>query len=267
MATSAPSPPVRSRTIARASSRPLLIVMSAPNCLAASSRLSARSIATTWAGAEQPGAHDRREPDRAGADDGDDVAGSDLSVEDADLVAGREDVGEHEDLLVVDTGRDRIRRGVGEGHADVLGLGAVDLVTEDPAAAAEALAVAALPAVAAGPACGDARDEHAVADLDVLHSGAYGFDGADGFVAEDAPVGDGGDVALEDVEVGPADRHRVDSYDASVSSMTVGFGTSSQAFWPGPWYTSARIGCLLVGRARSHASPVVSTVEMAWTAH
>ena len=37
-----------------ASSRLLFTTMSAPNCLAASSRVSARSMATTCAGAEEP---------------------------------------------------------------------------------------------------------------------------------------------------------------------------------------------------------------------
>ena len=66
-------------------------------------------------------------------------------------------------VLVGDPGRGRVGRGVGERDADVLGLGAVDLVAEDPAAAAEALAVAALAAEPARAARGDARDEHPVA--------------------------------------------------------------------------------------------------------
>ena len=47
--------------------------------------------------AVQPRAHHRRETDRAGADDGDDIARTDLAVEDANFVSGREDVGEHQD--------------------------------------------------------------------------------------------------------------------------------------------------------------------------
>ena len=46
--------------------------------------------------AVEPGAHDGRQADRAGADDGDDVAGLDVAVEHADLVAGGQDVGEHQ---------------------------------------------------------------------------------------------------------------------------------------------------------------------------
>ena len=94
-------------------------------------------------GAEQPGAHDRGQADRPGPDHGDHVAGLHVTVEDADLVPGGEDVGEHEHLLVGHTVGDTVGRRVGERHPHVLRLGAVDLVAEDPAAAAEALAVAA----------------------------------------------------------------------------------------------------------------------------
>ena len=59
-----------------------------------------------------------------------------------------------------------VGRHVGERHADVFGLGAVDEVAEDPAATAEALAVATLAAEAARPARGDARHEDAVADAE-----------------------------------------------------------------------------------------------------
>ena len=43
-------------------------------------------------GAVEPGVHHGGKADRAGTDDGDDVAGTDLPIEDADLVAGGEDV-------------------------------------------------------------------------------------------------------------------------------------------------------------------------------
>ena len=118
------------------------------------------------AGVEEAGAHDRRQPDRAGTDDGDHVAGLDLTVEHADLVAGGQDVGEHQQLFVGDAVGSEVGGGVGERHAYVLGLGAVDLVAEDPAAAAEALPVHAFAAVAARPAGRDARHQHPVADLD-----------------------------------------------------------------------------------------------------
>ena len=52
-----------------------------------------------------------------------------------------------------------------------------------------------------------------VADLDVLHPGPDLFDGAHRLVAEDAAVGDGRYITLEDVQVGATDRDRVDPDD------------------------------------------------------
>ena len=90
--------------------------------------------------AEQLRAGDRGQADRARADDGDEITRADVAVQHADLVAGRQDVGQHEDLLVADAGRNPVGGGVGERHADIFGLGAVDLVAENPAAGAQALA-------------------------------------------------------------------------------------------------------------------------------
>ena len=115
-------------------------------------------------------------------------------------------------------------------------------VAEDPAAAAEALAVAALAAEAARAARGDARHEHAVAGLTCLHARADRLDGADRLVAEDAPVGDLGDVALQDVQVGAADRDRVDADDrVGVVDRSPAWRRPPTPCSPGPWYTSAFI--------------------------
>ena len=176
---------------------------------------------------EQPGAHDRRQTDRAGTDDGDDVAGPDLTVEHAHLVARREDVGEHQQLLVAHTVRSEVGRRVGERNADVLGLRAVDLVTEDPASATEALPVHAFAAVAAGAAGGDARHQHAIAGLAGLDARPDRLDRADRLVAEDPPGRDRWDITLENVQVGAADRHRIDANDGVGVIDNVGFGTSS----------------------------------------
>ena len=97
-------------------------------------------------------------------------------------------------------------------------------MAEDPAAAAQALAVAAFPAEPARAAGGDARDEHPIAGLDVLHAGADGLDRADRFVAQNAAVGDGRDVALEDVQIGAADGDRVDPHDGVGVGLQCRFG-------------------------------------------
>src|ERR1019366_7813088 len=96
--------------------------------------------------------------------------------------------------------------------ADVLGLSAVDQVAENPASPAQALPVAGFAAVPAGTTRGDARHQHLVAGLDVLHPGTDRLDSPDRFVAEDAPVGDDRDVTLEDVQVGSANGDRVHTH-------------------------------------------------------
>jgi hypothetical protein len=95
----------------------------------------------------------------------------------------------------------------------VLGLRAVDEVAEDPATSTKALPVAANSAVPAPPARGDARHQHPVAGRDRADRSPDLFDSAYGLVAEDAPVGNLRHVALEDVQVGAADGHRVDPDD------------------------------------------------------
>ena len=152
IATSAPRPPVSSITRASASSRPLLI----GDVGAELERLLEPRVGEVDrddpARRVQLRGHDRREPDRAGADDGDRVAGLDAPVQDADLVGRRQDVGEEQHLLVAQAVRHLVDGGVGERDACELGLEAVDQVAEDPAAAAAAEAVVALLAEAAAPA-------------------------------------------------------------------------------------------------------------------
>ncbi len=84
---------------------------------------------------------------------------------------------------------------------------------EDPATAAEALAVLALPAVAAPAACGDAGYEYPIAWVDVCDPRADLGDGADRLMAENPAVGYRRYVSLQDVQIGPADCHRVDLHD------------------------------------------------------
>ena len=88
--------------------------------------------------------HDGREPDGAGADDGDDITGLDRAVLNADLEAGRQDVGEDDPLGIGDALGHLVERVLGERDANVLRLGAVDHVSEDPADAGDALRVEAV---------------------------------------------------------------------------------------------------------------------------
>ena len=112
----------------------------------------------------QARAHDRRQADGADPDNGNDVPGRHPPVEHADLVTSWKDVGDHQNLLVGHSLGHRVGRGVGEGHAHVLGLRAVYEVAENPTAAREALAVTALTAKSARAARGNARHKHAIAE-------------------------------------------------------------------------------------------------------
>src|SRR5439155_13211505 len=93
------------------------------------------------------------------------------------------------------------------------GLQAVDRVAEDPTAAASAETVMALLAEAAAPARGDARDEHAVPRRDGRHGRADLDYRPHSLVTEDRSGLHLGDVALEDVQIRPADRRGVDPHD------------------------------------------------------
>jgi hypothetical protein len=135
------------------------------------------------------------------------------AVQHSDLERGWKDVGEEEDVLVRQLVRNLVDRRVRERNAGELGLQPIDQVAEDPPSAAHAEAVAALPAETAATARGDARDEHAVAGAQRGHRAAGLEDGSDSLVAEDRPGCHLGDVALENVKVGAANRGGVDADD------------------------------------------------------
>src|SRR5271165_7686930 len=122
-------------------------------------------------GAPEAGGKDRAESDRARADDGYGVARADSAGQDADFVARGQRVGQEDGLFVGDAFGYRIERGVGVGYAHQLSLGAVDEVSEDPADAADGVAVRGHPALAvlAATAFGDGGDQDAVADGEPAH--------------------------------------------------------------------------------------------------
>jgi hypothetical protein len=157
---------------------------------------------------------------------------ADVAVQHADLEPGREDVGQEQHLLVAEPLGNLVEAVVGEGDAGQLGLGAVDQVPENPAAAALALPVHPLAAVLAAPAGRDAGDQHAVALAHVL-DGVAGLDHRpDGLMAEGPPLGAGRHVTLEDVQVGAADGGRVDLDDrvAGLLQLGVRLGGKRAAF-------------------------------------
>src|SRR5690606_38235825 len=125
--------------------------------------------------------------DRPGADDDDHVTLADLPVLHADLESGRQDVREHRALLGRDAVRKRDQAVVGEGHPHILGLSAVDEVTEDPTDATERLAVRgqAAAAVVTLHALADAGDDHSVTDRNLGACLADLGDDANPLVPED----------------------------------------------------------------------------------
>ena len=164
--------------------------------------------------AHQLGAGRRAQADRALGEDDDRVADAHA----AGLRArepGRGDVGQQDDLLVGHVVRDLGQVGLGRRHEQVLGLRAVDRVAEPPAAdGLEAGPVAALGQVAgeAGVALaarGDGPDQHPLAGLVPGHAGAELLDDAHRLMAEDQARADRV-LALDDVDVGPADRRQRD---------------------------------------------------------
>ncbi len=175
-------------------------------------------------GREQRGCHQRRKADGPAADDRHDVPGADTPGEDPDLVCGREDVGQIQDLLVAHTCGDRVSRIVGEGDPGVLGLHAVDQVPEDPTPTFEALAEAPFPAEAAVPAGRDARQEHAVTFPTTVDTGPAFDHRPHSLVTEYPSWGHLGNVTLQDVEVRPADGHRVDLDDHVGIGLQLGVG-------------------------------------------
>jgi hypothetical protein len=185
--------------------------------------------------AEQPRAGDRGQANRPGADHGDDVAGAHAAGQHADLVSGRQDVGQHEGLLVADPVRDAERGVVRVQHAGELGLGAVDRVAEDPAAAFQALPVAALTAELAGPAGADAGDEHAVAGDSRRTPSPNSHTVPTASWRRTRLLCTTGTSPLRMCRSVPQMVVASIRTMASPWSRISGSGTSSQAFRPGPW--------------------------------
>ena len=210
IATSTPSPPVISSIRASASSPPETVCV-APNALGVPQPRRGEVDRDDATRPDDRGGHHRREADRPRPDDRDRVPRADVAVLHPDLEARRQDVGEEQDLLVGHALGHRMDRRLGVGDAGVLGLHAVDEVAEDPADPAGPRAVGRHPALAgrAAAARRDRRDEHAVALLQVADRGARLDHRPDRLVAEDAALGHGRHVPLEDVQVRAADRRRV----------------------------------------------------------
>jgi hypothetical protein len=105
--------------------------------------------------------------------------------------------------------------------ADILRLGAIDLVAQNPAPG-RAMRKHRPPAILAFAAGGDTRDQHPVARLECRHGPANLLNDADTLVAENAPRLASRDITLEDVQVGTLlrisliDARRLEQQDRSM---------------------------------------------------
>lgn len=183
--------------------------------------------------AQDPGAVHGELADRTRAPDGDDVTVLDVAHLGAH-VPGRQDVGEEQHLFVGEVRLDLQGVGVGQHHAGVLGLAAGEAAGEvgvavDPgggmaehllrdAGVGVGVLAARVQLRATGPAgaAGDGEghdDPVADAQCAVADAGADLDDLAHELVAHDVVLLHGGDVAVEQMEVGAADRRRGDLHD------------------------------------------------------
>src|SRR5829696_10380733 len=182
-------------------------------------------------GPEHDGARDRELPHGPRPEHRDHLAAGDLAKL-GSHEARREDVRQEEHLLVGQVVLDLDRPDVGVGDAGVLGLAAgvaardVRVAEDAGRRVAEELLgdarvrvgvladgvelVLAGPAVAAGDR---ERDDDAVADLEVGDAPALLDDLAHELVAEDVALAHRRDVAVVEVQVGPADRRGADLHD------------------------------------------------------
>ena len=163
--------------------------------------------------AQQPCPKRRAQANRTLREDGDRVADLHAAAFGA-AQAGREDIWHEHDLLVAEPVGNRRQVGSCVGHQQVLGPRAVDGVAEAPAAQrAATLRVRAVETVEALPAGRDGADDHALADVILrLEPLAQLVDDANRLVSEDQAVADG-ILALDDVDVGAADRRGRDADD------------------------------------------------------
>ena len=204
----------------------------------------------------------RHQADRPGAEDRHRRARPDLGVE-RRLVAGGQDVGEEQHLLVGEALRQLQRPDVGEGHAHELGLaagvaavqvgvaeqagaGGGGLLVEDGAAAGRAgLAggvegLLAVEAVAAGDGEGD---HHAVALLHRVHRRADLLDDAHELVAHDVAGLHARHLAAPEVQARAADRGGRHPQEDVVAVLQDGIGDALDAHVLGAVIDQCLHGC------------------------
>jgi len=157
------------------------------------------------------GRQQRGESDRAGADNGDGVAGLYPAIQHATFEAGREDVTQHDERLCVCVRRDRVETRIRVRDAHMARLRAVDGVPEDPAAV-PTMRVHLPAAEIASSARSDTRDEDAIAGDEGRYRGPNVGHHADALVPEGATLLHRRHIALQDVKVGAANGASRDAH-------------------------------------------------------
>ena len=128
-----------------------------------------------------------------------------MPVQHAALKASRQNVAKHHEGFFVSTRRKAVETAIGVRDAHVLGLSSVEGVAQNPAAVAT-VGIHAFSAEIALQAGSDARDDDLFSNMKLRHSRSDLLDYANSFVTENAAVGHGGEISLQNVEIGSAYR-------------------------------------------------------------
>ena len=185
------------------------------------------------------------------------------------LVAGREDVGQEQHLLVAELAAHLDRTDVGIRHARVLGLPAGVAademrIAEDgggrvaphllghPGVRVRVLAQRKLAALAEIAVAARDRERHddAIADLQVLHRGSDFDDLAHELVAEDVAFGHRRDATVVQMQIGSADGGGLDPHDriARIEDLRIGNALDANVV-------------LAVPAGRSHVRPPLRSIR------
>src|SRR5690606_12604118 len=170
--------------------------------------------------------------DGASAHDRHGVTRFDGTVLHADFVTRRQDVAQHDKRFFIRAFGNFVQAVVGVGDAHILGLRAVDQVAENPAAIF-AMRVHLLLAVFALAARGHAGNQNTIALLEIADPFSDFFDHADPFMPQDATGRHRRNVALQNMQVGPADGGACDADDGIGRRLDGGYRDFLQGAFAG----------------------------------
>jgi hypothetical protein len=135
-----------------------------------------------------------------------------LSIQNAALKASWQNVAKHYHGFLIATGRKLVKTAVGLGDAHIFSLSSVEGVAQNPAAM-PAVRIHASFAKVALQASGDARDDDFVSNAKLGDAHADLFDYTNPLVAENAAIGHGREISLQNVKIGTANRRHRDAHD------------------------------------------------------